>query len=137
VPGLAVLMFDLDHFKQINDHYGHARGDKVLQEFAVVLRAQLRSTDIITRLGGEEFCAVMPGADRDAARAIAERIRVAFADKSFPIGASNIATVSIGLAIGGETETFASVLSRADEALYKAKKAGRNQVALAKVRLVA
>jgi diguanylate cyclase (GGDEF)-like protein len=137
VPGLAVLMFDLDHFKQINDHYGHARGDKVLQEFAVVLRAQLRSTDIITRLGGEEFCAVMPGADRDAARAIAERIRVAFADKSFPIGASNIATVSIGLAIGGETETFASVLSRADDALYKAKKAGRNQVALAKVRLVA
>lgn len=137
VPGVAVLMFDLDHFKQINDHFGHARGDKVLQEFADVLRQHLRSTDIITRLGGEEFCAVMPGVDRDAARAIAERIRLAFAAKSFPIDTSTVATVSIGLAIGGEAETFASVLSRADAALYKAKKAGRNQVALAKVRLVA
>ncbi|NMA98705.1 MAG: GGDEF domain-containing protein [Phyllobacteriaceae bacterium] len=137
VPGLAVLMFDLDHFKQINDHFGHARGDQVLQEFADVLRAHLRATDIITRLGGEEFCAVMPGVDRDTARAIAERIRLAFAEKAFLIDTSAVATVSIGLAIGEDSETFASVLSRADDALYKAKKAGRNQVALAKVRLVA
>ena len=79
----------------------------------------------------------MPGVDRDTARAIAERIRLAFAEKAFLIDTSAVATVSIGLAIGEDSETFASVLSRADDALYKAKKAGRNQVALAKVRLVA
>jgi diguanylate cyclase (GGDEF)-like protein len=138
VAGLAVLMFDLDHFKQINDRFGHARGDLVLQQFSGVMRSQLRGTDIMARLGGEEFCVILPGLDRDAARAVAERIRTAYADLNIPISdAGNTATVSAGLAIGSPSETFASVLSRADAALYKAKSAGRNQVHLASFRLVA
>lgn len=138
VPNLAVLMFDLDNFKQINDHLGHARGDDVLQRFTQVLRQQLRPDDIVARLGGEEFCVILPGLERDAARGTAERIRTAFADLAIGMGpAGEIATVSAGLATGGADEPFTSVLSRADAALYKAKSAGRNQVHLAALRLVA
>jgi diguanylate cyclase (GGDEF) domain len=138
VTGLAVVMFDLDHFKQINDRLGHAQGDLVLQKFAEVLRAQLRDTDIIARLGGEEFCVILPGLDPDAARLAAERIRLAFAALAIAIGDKDeIATVSAGLAIGGLEETFFSVLRRGDDALYMAKSAGRNQVHLAALRLVA
>jgi diguanylate cyclase (GGDEF)-like protein len=138
VTGLAVLMFDLDHFKQINDRLGHAQGDLVLQQFAGVLRAQTRDNDIIARVGGEEFCVILPGLDGDSARLSAERIRLAFAELEIAIGDnSEIATVSAGLAIGGVEETFSSVLRHADDALYKAKSAGRNQVHLAALRLVA
>jgi diguanylate cyclase (GGDEF)-like protein len=138
VAGLAVLMFDLDHFKQINDRYGHARGDLVLQQFSGVMRSQLRGTDIMARLGGEEFCVILPGLDRDNARIVAERIRTAYAALHIPVNdAGDTATVSAGLATGSPTETFSSVLSRADAALYKAKSAGRNQVHLASLRLVA
>ena len=138
ITGIAVIMFDLDHFKQINDRQGHAHGDKVLQQFAAVLRSELRHSDIIARLGGEEFCALLPGRDWDTARAIAERIRKAFADLQLPIGDSaEIATVSAGMATGGKEEPFSSVLSRADAALYKAKESGRNQVHVAPFRLVA
>ena len=66
IAGLAVIMFDLDYFKQINDSQGHAQGDLVLQQFADVLRRELRHSDVIARLGGEEFCAILPGRDRDA-----------------------------------------------------------------------
>ncbi len=138
VAGLAVLMFDLDHFKQINDRLGHARGDLVLQKFADVLGTQLRAADIIARVGGEEFCVILPGLDRDAARQAAERVRLAFAALEIPIGDNGeIATVSAGLATGGIDEPFSSALSRADAALYKAKQSGRNQVCLAALRLVA
>jgi diguanylate cyclase (GGDEF)-like protein len=138
VPELVVAMFDLDHFKQINDRRGHAAGDKVLQSFAQTLRAETRGADIPARLGGEEFCVVFPGLDREAALVIAERIRAAFAAKAIPTGHDNgIATVSAGLASGGGEETFSSLLSRADAALYKAKRSGRNQVQLAALRLVA
>lgn len=138
ITGLAVIMFDLDHFKQINDRHGHAHGDKVLQQFADVLRNELRHSDIIARIGGEEFCAILPGRDWDAGRAAAEHIREAFAALQLPIGeAGEIATVSAGMAIGGVDEPFSSVLSRADAALYKAKEAGRNQVHVAPLRLVA
>lgn len=138
VSGLAVLMFDLDHFKQINDRLGHAQGDVVLQHFADVLNSQLRTADIIARIGGEEFCVILPGLDREAARRAAEQIRLGFAALQIPIGDNGeIATVSAGLATGGTGETFSSVLRRADDALYKAKRAGRNQVQLAALRLVA
>jgi diguanylate cyclase (GGDEF)-like protein len=139
VTGLAVLMFDLDHFKQINDRHGHARGDLVLQQFAGVMRSQLRGGDLMARLGGEEFCVILPGLDMEAANAVAERIRTAYAALLIPLGdkASGTATVSAGLAIGGSGEAFASALHRADAALYKAKSAGRNQVHLATLRLVA
>ncbi len=136
--GLAVLMFDLDHFKQINDRLGHAQGDLVLQAFADVMRTQLRGSDVAARLGGEEFCVILPGLDRSNALRVAERIRTAFAERAIPIGRdTEIATVSAGLATGGVDEPFSSVLSRADAALYKAKSAGRNQVHLAALRLVA
>jgi len=138
VPGLAVLMLDLDHFKQINDRLGHARGDDVLQRFTQILRSRIRPQDITARLGGEEFCLILPGLDREAARGIAENIRTAFADLAINMGnGTETATVSAGLATGGVGEPFASMLSRADAALYKAKSAGRNQVHLAALRLVA
>lgn len=136
--GLSVLMFDLDHFKQINDRLGHARGDLVLQAFAEVMREQLRPADFIARLGGEEFCVILPGLDGASAMRTAERIRLALAERALPNGRDNgVATVSAGLATAGLDEPFSSVLSRADAALYKAKQAGRNQVHLAALRLVA
>ncbi|WP_338720203.1 GGDEF domain-containing protein [Devosia sp. XK-2] len=138
VPDLAVIMFDLDHFKQINDRLGHAYGDFVLKRFADIMRAQLRDIDIVARLGGEEFCAILPGHDRAGARSVAERIREAFAETSITIGQTGqIATVSAGLATSGTNETFSSVLRRADAALYKAKEAGRNQVHTARFRSAA
>src|SRR5690606_24706768 len=138
IDGLAVLMFDLDHFKQINDLHGHARGDLVLRQFAGVMRSQLRSTDIMARIGGEEFCVILPGLHRDAARTVAGRRRSAYAALKIPLGEiGGTATVSAGLATGNGDENFASVLSRADAALYKAKSAGRNQVHLAALRRVA
>lgn len=138
VPELVVAMFDLDHFKQINDRRGHAAGDDVLQSFAQTLRAEIRGADIPARLGGEEFCVVFPGLGRETALLIAERIRAGFAAKAIPTGHdSGIATVSVGVASGGPGETFTSLLSRADAALYRAKTSGRNQVQLAALRLVA
>ncbi len=129
VPGLPVLQFDLDYFKQINDHLGHAQGDATLQAFAGILNAHLDDAASVARIGGEEFCMVLPGRSRREALAIAERIRTGFAELSLSCGRPDaIATVSVGLATGGETETFSSVLSRADSALYKAKNAGRNVV---------
>jgi len=136
--GLAVLMFDLDHFKQINDRLGHAAGDHVLQQFADVMREELRAADTIARLGGEEFCVIMRDMDGERAKAIAERIRTRFAGLNLSRGQDGqVATVSAGLAVGGQDEPFSSVLSRADAALYKAKSAGRNQVHIAALRLVA
>jgi diguanylate cyclase (GGDEF)-like protein len=138
ITGLAVVMFDLDHFKQINDRQGHAHGDLVLQRFADVMRHELRHSDIIARLGGEEFCAILPGRDWEGARSVAERIRRAFAELNLAIGGDfDVATVSAGMATGGVGESFSSVLSRADAALYKAKEAGRNQVHAAPFRKVA
>jgi len=110
----------------------------VLQRFAQVLRSELRQRDVIARLGGEEFCAVLPGYDREAARAVTDHLRKTFAGLKIAIDDNGqIATVSAGLATGGVDENFSSVLSRADAALYKAKAAGRNQVQVAPFQLVA
>ncbi|RYE58395.1 MAG: GGDEF domain-containing protein [Hyphomicrobiales bacterium] len=134
----AVLMFDLDHFKQVNDRFGHAEGDRVLQRFADVLRIELPRGDIASRIGGEEFCVVLSDIDQEQAKTIAERIRKAFADLSIAIdGEGLIATVSIGLAMPATDEDFSALLNRADAALYQAKNGGRNQVRLAALRLVA
>ncbi len=133
VPDLPVLQFDLDHFKQINDHLGHAQGDATLQAFAGILSAHRSGDDVVARIGGEEFCMVLPGRSRQEALVTAERIRTGFAGLSQSCGLpGSIATVSVGLATGGKTETFSSVLSRADSALYKAKNAGRNVVCQAR-----
>ncbi|KKB80078.1 hypothetical protein VW35_06450 [Devosia soli] len=134
----AVLMFDLDHFKQVNDRMGHAAGDRALQRFADILRQELRQGDIASRIGGEEFCAVLTGVDQDTAQTIAERIRKGFAELGLAIDDNGlVATVSIGLAIPAKDEEFSALLSRADAALYQAKNGGRNQVRLAPLRLVA
>lgn len=136
--GLSVLLFDLDYFKLINDQLGHAQGDVTLQQFAEVLLKHTSENDVVARIGGEEFCMVLSAPGRHVARAMAERIRVAFADLAIPSGREDaVATVSVGLASGGEGETFSSVISRADAALYKAKNAGRNRVHQAELRLVA
>lgn len=135
---VAVLMFDLDHFKQVNDRFGHAEGDRVLQRFADVLRQELRHGDVASRIGGEEFCVVLVDIDQETAKTIAENIRRAFADLAIAIDDKGlIATVSIGLAIPTTEEDFSALLNRADAALYQAKNAGRNQVRLASLRLVA
>lgn len=129
---VAVLMFDLDHFKQINDRLGHAEGDRVLQLFAGILRNELHEHDIASRLGGEEFCVVLRNVDQESARGAAERIRGAFAGLALRIGNDGLlATVSVGLAMAVEGEAFSALLNRADAALYQAKHGGRNQVRVA------
>jgi diguanylate cyclase (GGDEF)-like protein len=125
---VSVLVFDLDRFKAINDQNGHATGDAVLQVFAKVARDTLRATDIVGRLGGEEFAALLPSTAPEAAVA-AERVRAALA--ATPIvsnGRSIAATVSIGVASGSPTTAIDMLIARADDALYRAKKNGRNRV---------
>jgi diguanylate cyclase (GGDEF)-like protein len=124
------VMFDLDHFKSINDRYGHATGDDVIRNFCEVTRASLRPNDTFGRLGGEEFAAILSGCGIEAAFARAERIRVAFADVSrFARGRQVRATLSAGVASSATaTETVDELLEHADAALYNAKSAGRNCV---------
>jgi diguanylate cyclase (GGDEF)-like protein/PAS domain S-box-containing protein len=129
----ALLMFDLDHFKKVNDTYGHAVGDRMLQAFARVLRHNLRPTDFIARYGGEEFIAILPDTSLDTAVKVAERIRQAWAHTQLPIddqGKVISGTVSIGVAPLDPDAPLDESLARVDEAMYRAKREGRNQVAL-------
>jgi diguanylate cyclase (GGDEF)-like protein len=128
---VSVLAFDLDHFKAINDKSGHAAGDAVLQLFAKVARETLRATDIVGRLGGEEFVAVLPSTAAEAAIA-AERVREALAAASIVRNGRRItATVSIGVASGSPATAIDLLITRADDALYRAKGNGRNRVEIA------
>jgi diguanylate cyclase (GGDEF)-like protein len=129
----AVLMLDIDHFKRINDEYGHAAGDAVLRHLAVQMRDCQRKIDMLGRVGGEEFAVLLPGADMSAAMAFAERLRQRIASTPLTIDHQVLAvTVSIGIAAmhardpGGD-----AALIRADKALYRAKRGGRNRVELA------
>lgn len=126
---VSVLAFDLDHFKSINDRYGHGVGDAVLQMFAKVARETLRASDIVGRLGGEEFVAVLPSTLAEAAIA-AERVRTALAAASSLVrdGQRVTATVSVGVSSGSPTTAVDLLLTRADQALYRAKANGRNRV---------
>jgi diguanylate cyclase (GGDEF)-like protein len=133
--GSAVIMFDIDHFKAINDRLGHAGGDRVLDRFGRLLRDELRHDDLSARLGGEEFCAVLPNLTKRSAAAVAERVRAAFEASGTLL---DQATVSAGVAISGlGGEPFGDVLRRADEALYAAKAGGRNRIHAPGPRLVA
>ncbi len=131
---LSVLMMDLDHFKNVNDNYGHAAGDAVLREFARRLGVSVRQADIRCRYGGEEFCVLLPETGEEGAQVIAERIRKAVEQLLFPINRDKEipVTVSIGLATLMPEEELepAILLENADKALYKAKEEGRNRVAL-------
>ena len=128
----ALLLFDIDHFKRVNDTYGHAAGDDVLRELATRTKNSVRSVDLAARLHGEEFVVVMPETDLASAIAVAERLRLAVAEEPFTIRASReqvAVTISVGVAAaieGGDHRD--ALLKRADDALYCAKKAGRNRV---------
>jgi len=137
---LSFLMLDVDHFKAINDTHGHAIGDRVLVELGRTLRAVLREADLAGRLGGEEFGVLLPDADAALARAVAERARAALAAARVPMdGAGPLGfTVSVGVATlePGDDEA-ATLIARADAALYDAKRAGRNCVRVAASRVAA
>jgi diguanylate cyclase (GGDEF)-like protein len=128
---VCLLLCDVDSFKQINDKYGHDRGDAVLRDIAYELRKRLRSFELVYRLGGEEFLIVLPGIGIADAEKTAERLRAAVQESS-PTGIE--ITISLGLSTGsGETVDYDTLFKAADEALYTAKRAGRNQVAVAPV----
>ncbi len=128
----SVLMLDADHFKMINDTFGHAAGDDVLRHLATLMQNKLRKVDTVGRIGGEEFALILPGAALPAAEAFAERLRqyvaatpVPQADRTIPL------TVSIGVAgMSADDANADEVLTRADRALYRAKGSGRNMVAV-------
>ena len=125
---VTLLMFDLDKFKSINDRFGHATGDSALRIFAQVAATSIRATDVLGRLGGEEFAAIIPE-DTDGALMVAERLRLAFQDAGIVIGGHEIgATVSIGVATSyAAAPDLDALILRADTALYAAKHGGRNR----------
>ncbi len=129
---VSVLMFDLDRFKAINDRFGHATGDDVLRRFARVAGVSMRATDVVGRLGGEEFAAIVPGGP-DVAALVAERVRANFEIAGMQVGEHRIgATVSIGGACAHDASPdIHRLLSRADAALYVAKQDGRNRISIA------
>lgn len=133
-PGsaLAMLLIDLDHFKLVNDTYGHGVGDDVLCELAVLLRADCRPLDLPARLGGEEFAVLLTGVDAEVALAVAERLRATVQAHDWTRLADGLAvTTSIGVALIERTVSVRQVLDAADAALYRAKSNGRNCVVLA------
>jgi len=129
---IAFLIMDIDHFKSVNDTYGHDIGDEVLREFASRISANVRGIDLACRYGGEEFVVVMPDTDMDFAYTVAERLRKSVEQKPFAIsrdpGKLNV-TISIGIAGSeGNIDSADKLLHRADQALYRAKREGRNRV---------
>jgi len=126
---IAFLMIDLDHFKQVNDTYGHLNGDAVLAELAQILKTGARESDVCARYGGEEFGLILHETTEPGARTLAERIRAKVAAATFPGGLK--LTISIGVAATGEPALFTQLIDRADQALYTAKQSGRNQVRVA------
>ena len=131
-PGVGVLMFDVDHFKRVNDRHGHAGGDAVLVEVAERLRDGVREWDLVARIGGEEFCVVAPGLDSEAAvAALGERLRHAVAERpvTLPGGIAVPVTISVGAAMVAHGDGSAEhALEFADRALYAAKRNGRNRL---------
>ncbi len=124
---LHLIMLDLDHFKRINDSYGHAAGDEVLKGLAEVLRGIVRQSDVAARIGGEEFLILLPQTGAEAAYNIANRIRDAVAAASFS-GVPRKVTVSLGVVGLKADESFEAALERADACLYQSKHSGRNRV---------
>ena len=129
VAGVAVCMFDLDHFKAVNDTYGHTAGDEVLRRFGAVLNATARTADVVARIGGEEFVALQVMADPGDVVTFAERVAEAVRNITFDGELAELRlTVSAGVVSRRRHETFDSVVARADEALYDAKRHGRDRI---------
>ena len=128
----GILMIDLDHFKNVNDTYGHPAGDAVLKEAAARISHAVRIYDFVGRYGGEEFLAVLSNCTLDDLRTVAERVRCAVAETTIATGVANIGvTVSIGGTVTSDKTPDIELLSAADAALYEAKRAGRNRAAFA------
>lgn len=126
----SLIMFDLDFFKQINDTWGHSTGDRVLKRVAEITESTIRSADILARIGGEEFAVLLPQTDLDQANTLAERIRQAFMNEAFIINGRHLSfTASFGIASCNQCEELRldGLLAIADNGLYEAKHAGRNQ----------
>src|SRR5262249_6682863 len=134
---LGLLILDLDHFKLVNDRHGHPVGDGALRQIAALLRAQLRSTDVVARVGGEEFAVILPGDSLDQVAIVGEKLRKA-AEELPPIqGGMGSASTRVTLSVGGaslapEVLDPQALVAYADRALYDAKRNGRNQVQLAR-----
>jgi diguanylate cyclase (GGDEF)-like protein len=130
---LWVTIIDIDRFKRINDNYGHPAGDEVLRSVAAIVRQALRSTDLVGRIGGEEFGILMPRTTRAQAEMVSERLRQSVASTPFALPSGKVieVTLSAGLAVRARGEDSTHLLSRTDIALYMAKKDGRNLVRLA------
>jgi diguanylate cyclase (GGDEF)-like protein len=132
-PGVgALLVIDVDYFKDVNDRFGHDRGDEALKLIAGAISGVVRETDLVGRLGGEEFCVFIPGQLPESASATAERIRRAVAETEFaPGGARYELSVSVGGVAFNHSYPFSDLYRRADERLYAAKRNGRNRVEFA------
>jgi len=126
----SLSMLDIDHFKRVNDRYGHLTGDEVLEKIATLIRRNIRDTDIVGRYGGEEFIIILPKTNLSSSWGVAERLRTILEETEMKDSAGNVfaITVSQGLAGWERGEDATSLISRADEALYKAKEKGRNRV---------
>jgi two-component system, cell cycle response regulator len=126
---LSLLMFDIDHFKEINDHYGHLAGDYVLRELADTVQSRIRRDEVFARYGGEEFVIVLPETPLDGATALAESIREKVEEHRFVFQGETIrVTISVGCGLISENDTAPEMIQRADEKLYEAKRGGRNRV---------
>lgn len=128
---LSLVILDIDHFKKVNDTWGHSSGDQVLKQTVQTISSCIRDIDIVGRIGGEEFVVVFPKTNKEEAWIVAERVRLAIQDTTevaIGEGSSIRITVSMGLVAVSAGETFQDALSRADSALYKAKESGRNRI---------
>jgi diguanylate cyclase (GGDEF)-like protein len=124
----AVLLMDIDHFKMINDQLGHAAGDDCLRKIGDIVRNAVRGGDTAGRIGGEEFLVVMPGATREVALSVGERLRLAVALGGMRYANGAPVTTSIGVAAATVGDTTETILARADRGLYEAKRLGRNRI---------
>ncbi|MDE3740047.1 diguanylate cyclase (GGDEF)-like protein [Metapseudomonas resinovorans] len=129
---LSVLMLDIDHFKRINDEYGHGTGDEVLKAVANTLKARLRNVDMVFRFGGEEFLVLLSGTCREAAALVGERLRLGILELQYLVQGHPLdLSISLGCATLLPAESVESLLRRADNALYVAKREGRNRLSMA------